>query len=126
MEEGGFGVDGEEWVRGGRVGGMGGGRCFHGGRIAGVRGEARKMPGINQSILRVRIGLLLGLCGWVGVWGLLGGGGLGGGREGFHFLRGYGWAVGWGYGDFEGLRLCLRLTFLQKLGWKGSCCFWGL
>jgi hypothetical protein len=45
-EEGGFGVDGEEGVGGGRVGGMGDGRCFHGGRIAGVGGVARKMPGI--------------------------------------------------------------------------------
>jgi len=50
-EEGGFGVDGEEWVRGGRVGGMGDGRCFHGGRIAGVRGDARKMPGMNGTRL---------------------------------------------------------------------------
>jgi hypothetical protein len=45
-EEGGFGVDGEEWVRGGRVGGKGAGWGFHGGRVAGVGGEARKMPGI--------------------------------------------------------------------------------
>jgi hypothetical protein len=45
-EEGGFGVDGEEGVWGGRVGGMRDGRCFHGGRIAGVKGVARKMPGI--------------------------------------------------------------------------------
>jgi hypothetical protein len=39
-EEGGFGVDGEEWVGGGRVGGKGVGRCFHGGRIAKVRKKA--------------------------------------------------------------------------------------